>query len=131
MQSAMIMQRFSGPALSVRCCRLSGFVCSLLILWTTVDSQFLLLVAPECISPASPNASPVQQDDDDMITQVDSKPSLRSWRRNCSPPLMIATDLGLTVQECCSDISFYHRNRLTVPVCENEHRNGIGAPLLC
>jgi hypothetical protein len=120
----------SNPFLSTRQCRLWIFVCSLLILWASVDSQFLLLVAPGSVSPTCPGSSPLQPDDDDMFDQTGAKTSLRSWRRNTCPPLPVMA-LGRAVQEHCLDLPVHHRDRLTFPVCEHEYRNGIGAPLLC
>src|SRR5262249_3326672 len=117
---------------AARRCRLLATVCSLLTFWTGFDSQVLLLASSGSPPRASQNSPPLQEDgdEDDYLLDLTGKPSPgRLWWR--SPRPASPSHPPIAVPERWFSLSYQLRQLPTMPVCEHQYRNGIGAPLLC
>lgn len=74
-------------------CRLAPVICSMLVLWSVVDSQFFLLIGAETPRPpiSSPLSCPDDPDDDEMIELTRPAASFRTDSR--MDPLSLPQDL--------------------------------------
>ena len=111
---------------ATRRCSLLAIV---LTLWAAFDSPILLASSGDVL-PASQNPSPCD-DDDDYVFVLTGNPTLSQILQRKARPRAPGLFLRMAVAELCFSLSSHRGPLPTTPVCEHEHRNGIGAPLLC
>jgi hypothetical protein len=117
---------------SLRDCRVRGLLCCFLTLFATYDSYLFAACAPACSIANAQNNSPFQDDDDDD-EMLDTSLTTARGQALSKEARLPADHLGAWIAAQVRLLDFCARPPITRAAlrCEHEHRNGLGAPLLC